>query len=128
MRSLISATALCAVLSACAAAPTTNDSSDALPPVFPGGGTSNDGGASGSTDAGPCATTGASGPGLAVTDRGAVRGALEGGAWAWKGIPYAAPPVGGLRWQPPSDVACNEGIRDVASARAVPRSIARRMR
>ena len=38
------------------------------------------------------------------TDSGAVRGALDGGVYAAKGLPYARAPLGKLRWQPPAAV------------------------
>ena len=37
---------------------------------------------------------------------------------AFYGIPYAAPPVGGLRWRPPQPAADWEGVRDCARASA----------
>lgn len=36
----------------------------------------------------------------AVTSCGLVQGVLEDGAYAFRGIPYAMPPVGNRRWQP----------------------------
>jgi len=45
-------------------------------------------------------------PGLVVTDFGAVQGKTANGTYAFLGIPYAAPPQGALRWQPPQDPAC----------------------
>ncbi len=40
-------------------------------------------------------------PRVVTTDRGDVIGRLDGGVRAFLGIPYAAPPVGPLRWAPP---------------------------
>jgi len=50
-------------------------------------------------------------PGLVVTDFGAVQGAQAGNTYGFLGVPYAAPPVGALRWQPPQDPACSNSPR-----------------
>lgn len=42
----------------------------------------------------------AGGPVIA-TDSGKVEGAVDQGVASWKGIPFAAPPVGALRWRAP---------------------------
>jgi para-nitrobenzyl esterase len=46
------------------------------------------------------------------TDAGAVRGTLTTQARLFQGIPYAAPPVGQLRWASPQRAASWSGIRD----------------
>jgi len=43
---------------------------------------------------------------------GAVRGVAQDGLEIFKGIPYAAPPVGALRWKPPAAPATWGGVRD----------------
>jgi para-nitrobenzyl esterase len=49
---------------------------------------------------------------VVCTEQGAVRGVVEGGTLAFKGIPYAQPPVGQLRWKPPQAAAHWQGIRE----------------
>ena len=46
------------------------------------------------------------------TTNGAVRGTSSGSVDEFLGIPYAAPPVGALRWQPPQPAANWSGVRD----------------
>ena len=51
-------------------------------------------------------------PDIACTEQGAVRGVAEGEMLAFKGIPYARPPIGALRWRPPEAAERWEGVRD----------------
>jgi para-nitrobenzyl esterase len=53
----------------------------------------------------------ARGPLEARVDGGIVRGRLEHGVIAYQGIPYAAPPVGALRWEPPQPAKPWKGVR-----------------
>jgi para-nitrobenzyl esterase len=50
------------------------------------------------------------GPVVAI-DTGKLAGAVEGGVASWKGIPFAAPPVGPLRWRAPQPAAPWDGVR-----------------
>ena len=49
-----------------------------------------------------------------ITAHGAVRGVDVPGGYAFRGLPYAAPPVGDLRWRAPQRPASWRGIRDAS--------------
>src|SRR5262245_11682756 len=49
---------------------------------------------------------------VVATDRGPIRGLAIESMEVFRGIPYAAPPVGDLRWRPPQDPARWTGVRD----------------
>jgi para-nitrobenzyl esterase len=50
-------------------------------------------------------------PLVVKTDKGSVRGVARNGMRLFLGIPYAAPPVGNLRWRPPQDAASWTGVK-----------------
>jgi para-nitrobenzyl esterase len=50
-------------------------------------------------------------PAVVATDEGALRGAISAGIRAFRGIPYATPPVGPLRWRPPQAHPRWTGVR-----------------
>jgi para-nitrobenzyl esterase len=49
---------------------------------------------------------------IVTTESGSIRGVEVTGSTAYRGIPYAAPPVGELRWKPPQPAAKWSGVRD----------------
>ena len=57
------------------------------------------------------ATPVTAGPQVTV-DSGTLVGAKSDGVLAFKGIPYAAPPVGKLRWRPPQPAVSWSGVRE----------------
>jgi len=48
-------------------------------------------------------------------DSGQLKGEISGGVVSFKGIPYAAPPIGDLRWRAPQPVAPWSGVRSAAN-------------
>ena len=54
-------------------------------------------------------------PPVVQIDSGQLQGAYEYNMQAFKNIPYAAPPVGELRWRPPQPAAKWSGIRDATA-------------
>lgn len=60
---------------------------------------------------GPAVAEYSDGP-VVSSPAGEVRGDLDGNVVSYKGIPYAAPPVDELRWQPPEPPASWDGVRD----------------
>ncbi len=54
-------------------------------------------------------------PGVVRVEQGLLRGARESGVEVFRGVPFAAPPVGPLRWQPPGVPEPWTGVRDALS-------------
>jgi para-nitrobenzyl esterase len=51
--------------------------------------------------------------------QGSLRGSAEGSLQVFRGVPYAAPPVGEHRWRPPLPAAAWRGVRDATRFGAV---------
>ncbi len=54
-------------------------------------------------------------PTVVTVAQGSLQGTTRDGVEIFKGIPYAAPPVGALRWQPPLPPKAWTGVRDAAA-------------
>ncbi len=80
-----------------------------------GGGSSTGGSAGGGAGGDDCVSDKTPEPGLVITKHGAVRGVAAGNSYAFKGIAYAAPPTGTLRWRPPEPLQCWKGEQDATS-------------
>jgi para-nitrobenzyl esterase len=64
------------------------------------------------------AATAADDPVTVQTDKGSVHGSVAGGVRVFLGIPFAAPPVGPLRFNAPKPAAPWTGVRDATQAGA----------
>jgi len=54
-------------------------------------------------------------PDVIQLDSGPIRGKVEDGVHIFSGIPYAAPPIGDLRWKPPQKIASWTHVRNSTS-------------
>jgi para-nitrobenzyl esterase len=68
-----------------------------------------------SVDGGEILTDDEAPPILVRTRSGLVQGVVEGELRTFRGIPYAAPPLGDLRWRPPAPPLRWESVRDASS-------------
>ena len=50
--------------------------------------------------------------GIVQIEQGRLRGRLDAGVWSFRGVPYAAPPVGARRWRPPARPLAWDGVRE----------------
>jgi hypothetical protein len=53
-------------------------------------------------------------PPIVKVDKGQLQGASNDGVVSYKGVPFAAPPVGDLRWRPPQPPASWTGVRQAS--------------
>jgi para-nitrobenzyl esterase len=53
-------------------------------------------------------------PATVKVDTGELQGVVDDGVVSYKGIPFAAPPVGDLRWRPPQPAARWTGVRQAS--------------
>ena len=61
----------------------------------------------------------AASPEIVCTAQGALRGEVSGEGVAFRGIPYAEPPVGPRRWQAPAEPKPWAGVRDATRFGAI---------
>ena len=54
----------------------------------------------------------AAAPDVVKIDTGRVKGAVSNGVASFRGIPYATPPVGALRWKAPQPAPAWKGVRE----------------
>ena len=66
-----------------------------------------------------CLATAAAAQPSVTIDSGTLSGTVDSGIEAYKDIPYAAPPVGPLRWRPPAPPAAWSGARDASQFGAI---------
>ena len=59
-------------------------------------------------------------PSPVKVQEGMVQGTLENGLAVYKGIPFAAPPVGDLRWKAPQPAAKWEGVKQTTKYAPAP--------
>ncbi len=59
-------------------------------------------------------------PASVKVDEGLLQGFYEDGLTVYKGIPFAAPPVGELRWRAPQPAAKWDGVRNVVKFAPAP--------
>ena len=53
-------------------------------------------------------------PAVVRVESGELQGVVDDGVVSYKGVPFAAPPVGDLRWRPPQPAAPWKGVRQAA--------------
>ncbi len=82
------------------------------PPSTGGQGGGGGSGGSGGSGGARCEVASPAEPGVIAIETGLLRGQKGEPTWVYRGIPYAAPPTGDLRWKPPAPAACWDGVRD----------------
>ncbi len=97
----------------------TNPGNDAGMDSTPDSGVANEGGASDDASAPACMVAPSTDPAIVATDKGRVRGTIDGDVRVFQGVAFAAPPVGALRFRPPVEHACWTDDRDATRFGAV---------
>src|SRR5687768_8717280 len=59
-------------------------------------------------------------PAPVLTEYGLVQGVVEKDLTVYRGVPFASPPLGDLRWRPPQPAKKWEGVRDASKFAADP--------